>query len=530
MQSHNELKNNRLTRQWHMLLVYNIYRLVTIGLLFSLFWFNIYSQVNAVVYSISLLIYFMFGLVFIYIWFKKTVKFEQQVLWAGTIDMIVMVLFIHVLGYLESGLGILLNVSIAVLSILAPGRLAIFFASIASCMLLSLSAVEYFYYGDSEDLSIFFSTGIYGAGFFATAITAWYLAKWVRSSEHLASDRAKELASMHRLNEYILERLQYGVICIENNQKIRFINTAARHFFNLSERQHGLNLRQVSSALYEKYLLFLSQSNEQDQSAQTVIDNPFLQVHFDSVSHAAQTTVLIILEDMTNIAQQAQQLKLASLGRFSASIAHELRNPLGAISHAVQLMGEEHPLNKEDKRLKQLIISNCNRMNTVIKNVLQISRQQQSQPEPIEIVTFINQFIHEFSSINQCTIKLIPPDDKKKSVIFDKSQLEQVLVILCDNAMQHGQDESGDVSITMAIQNKGGKTILMFCDTGPGIPDSIHNNIFEPFFTTLRSGYGMGLFIARDLCEINQARLILADSNLGCCFTISFHQSNELRL
>ncbi|KTD22498.1 two-component system sensor kinase PilS [Legionella londiniensis] len=524
------IKNTLLTRQRHMLLIYNIYRLVTIGLLFGLFWLNIYSQANAAIYSSSLLAYLVFGLVFLYIWYKQSIKFEQQVLWAGTVDIIVMVLFIHVLGYLESGLGILLNASIAVLSILAPGRLAIFFASIASCMLLAISAFEYFYIKTNDDLSIFFSTGIYGAGFFATALTAWYLAQWVRSSEHMALDKAKELASMHRLNEYIVERLQYGVIYIDTNQEVRVMNTAARQFFNISERQKGLTLQHVSQALYEKYLQFLSQRKEDELVAQAIIENPYLQVHFYSTSHAAQTAVLIILEDMTNIAQQAQQLKLASLGRFSASIAHELRNPLGAISHAVQLMGEGSHLNEEDKRLRQLIINNCNRMNTVIKNVLQISRQQQSKPETIELVPFVEQFIREFCIINQCDMRLNPPRDKKKTVVFDRSQLEQVLVILCDNAMQHGQDESGHVNINITIKTKARRTSLMVCDTGPGIPESIQNNIFDPFFSTLRSGYGMGLFIAKDLCEINQARLSLTDSDLGCCFTISFHQVNELRL
>ncbi|AHE66986.1 His kinase A phosphoacceptor domain/histidine kinase-, DNA gyrase B-, and HSP90-like ATPase [Legionella oakridgensis ATCC 33761 = DSM 21215] len=472
---------------------------------------------------------FYFWISFLYLWYQRFPHFEQQVLWSGTIDIIVVVFLINKIGYIESALGILLYAYIAVLSILAPGRLAIYFAAIASCLLLAISIAAYVH-GNQNDLSGFFSTGIYGAGFFATALTAWYLASLIRSSEHLAQDRAKELASMHRLNEYIVERLQYGVIYVDSNRQIKVINKAARQFLNLAFQQNHSTLEEVSLPLYKKYLQFLSQKQANEQSAQATIDKPYLQVHFFSASDAEKTAVLIIIDDMMNIAQQAQQLKLASLGRFSASIAHELRNPLGAISHAIQLLGEEEYLNEEDSRLKQLILKNCERMNQVIKNVLQMSRRQQSSPEAIDLTSFLQQFKHEFCLINQCNITINLPLNKARKVVFDKSQLEQVLIILCDNAMQHGRDSTGEVNITIAVEEHVRHMLLTLCDTGPGITKEIRNNIFDPFFSTLRSGNGMGLFIAKDLCEINQARLNFVESKQGCCFSINFNYGNEIKL
>ncbi|WP_133127378.1 sensor histidine kinase [Legionella nagasakiensis] len=522
-----KLNNLSLVRQWRMLLVYNIYRLGSVVALFGIFLLDAYHRSNWI-YLGSLAAYFIFGLIFLYLWHRRFPRLEQQVLWAGTIDVIVVVFLINKIGYIESALGILLYAYIAALSILAPGRLAIYFAAIASCLLLAISTAKYIH-GTEQDLSSFFSAGIYGAGFFATALTAWYLARLVRSSEHLAQDRAKELASVHRLNEYIVERLQYGVIYVDSNRQIKVMNKAARRFLSLADNRGRSTLEEVSPPLYKKYLQFLSKKKANEQSAQATIKKPYLQVHFFSASDAEKTAVLIIINDMIDIAQQAQQLKLASLGRFSASIAHELRNPLGAISHAIQLLGEGDYLNEEDSRLKQLILKNCERMNQVIKNVLQISRRQQSSPEVIELTAFLQQFKHEFCLINQCNI-VIKLLKNKTNVVFDKSQLEQILIILCDNAMQHGRDETGVVTITITVQEDTQQITLTVCDTGPGIAKEIRNNIFDPFFSTLQSGNGMGLFIAKDLCEINQARLNLLENDHGCCFSIHFNHDNEIKL
>ena len=526
---HKQSLHDTQTRKWSMLLIYNIYRLVNIVVLFGLLWVDAYNRVNIVFYCSGLLLYLVFGLVFIYIWHTRALEFDQQILWSGTVDTIVMVLFIYAIGYIQSGLGILLNVLIAMLSILMPGRLAIFFAAVASCMLLALSIFHY-ESNSQQGLNTLFSIGIYGAGFFATALTALYLANWVRLSERLAKDRGRELESMQRLNEYIIGRLQYGVIYIDTERRIQVINKAARQFFSLGKNKSELTLRELSMPLYQKYIQFLDNKKQRGLSARTILEKPYLQVHFYLTSIALHPAVLIILDDMVVISQRVQQLKLASLGRFSASIAHELRNPLGIISHAVQLMGDGGHLNDEDDRLKQLIINNCNRMNSVIQNVLQVSRRQQAKPQSIELTSFIKQFKHEFCLINQCEIVINIPQNKKKTIVFDKNQLEQVLVILCDNAMQHGRNEKGEVCITISVKHEGPNFILMLCDTGPGVPAELRNDIFEPFYSTVRTGNGMGLFIAKDLCEINQTRLNLLEAESGCCFTIAFNKNHEIQL
>lgn len=247
-----------------------------------------------------------------------------------------------------------------------------------------------------------------------------------------------------------------------------------------------------------------------------------------ALKYKGQLEKLIVLNNKmakrlnTQVTQEAQHLKLAALGRFSASIAHELRNPLGAISHAIQLLGDDKGLNEEDERLKQLVIKNCDRMNAVIKNVLQLTRRQPSQPQMLEVLPFLEQFKQDFCQSNPCELTIKVPDEALQ-VSFDKSQLEQILVILCDNSRQHGQDDEGIARIQISAVLSENNTLLTLRDKGPGISKKHSDDIFDPFFTTLRGGTGMGLYIAKDLCEMNQAKLSLEKSTVGSCFAITIN-------
>lgn len=514
-------------RQWRMLLIYAFYRLITTFLFLGIYLYGPVYERDPYLFMTILVIYFICGLIFLFSCVTRKITFNKQVLVSGTIDVVAITTMLSIVGNLQSGYGIMLNATIAALSILVPGRLAIFFAALASCLLLCGDLLQYFV-NNQKDLATFFYSGIYGAGFFATSLTAWYLANWVQISENLARHRSEELAGMQKINEYIVERLHSGIIYVDFSKEIKLINSAARSFFNLSKNSSPRTLHQLSNLLAEKFSNFLEKVKQNESIAQTILEEPYLRVHFFSTEVANNPAVLIILEDMTYISQQAQQLKLASLGRFSASIAHELRNPLGAIAHAVQLMGDDGDLNNEDERLKQLVINNCDRMNGVIKNVLQLSRREKSQPQIIEIGNFLEQFKEDFSHHHSCQFKVKYPKNKSMAIVFDKSQLEQILVILCDNAMQHGADEKGVVSITLSVKISDNKTVLLVNDLGPGIPPEHQEDIFEPFFTTLRTGTGMGLFLARDLCEINQARLNWVKSAKGSCFAVTLNTSDEL--
>lgn len=510
-------------------MIYNVYRVVCIVALFGLFWLSSYSQINDTYYNILLSLYLLFGFFCFYCGSQRIVKLEKQVLWFGSVDIIVIALFINSIGHLESGFGVVLFATIAVLSILVPGQIAIYFASIASVTLLGINLFDY-EYNMQYDLAPFFATGIYGAGFFATALTTWYLASRVRSSERMAEQWSNELISILRVGEYFVEQFKNGVIYVESDGQVRLINNTVRQYFNLKKTSLPGSVEELLPPLFPAYSAFIAKRKKRREYAHTMVKNLNVRIEFFSVSIDSQTSVLMILEDMVVIEQQAQQFKLASLGRFSASIAHELRNPLGVISHAAQLLGEKQSLNEESLRLKALVISNCERMNRVIKNVLQLTRQEPSKPEIIEIGAYLKAFKREFSLINTCEISIQVSQNKKRTILFDKSQLNQILVILCDNAMQHGADAEGRVHIHLSVTHSGQGMMINVSDTGIGIPYAKRDMIFEPFYTTRVTGNGMGLFIAKDLCELNGARLNLSQADHGACFSLLFNQRNEIQL
>ncbi len=244
--------------------------------------------------------------------------------------------------------------------------------------------------------------------------------------------------------------------------------------------------------------------------------------------------ILVFIEDMSKITQQAQQMKLASLGRLTAGIAHEIRNPLGAISHAAQLMEESPHLDKGDLQMLDIIRRHSRRVNGIVENVLDLSRRRTANADLIDVSDWLKEFKSDYlqtqeesadSIIDLSLAPNVPP------ARFDKSQIEQVLVNLCDNGLRYSQQQTGQrrIEIRAGATVDGERAYLDVRDSGPGISQEHQGSVFEPFFTTDKSGTGLGLYLARELCEANQAHLSLVDDNQpGCCFRITFAHPGRL--
>lgn len=235
----------------------------------------------------------------------------------------------------------------------------------------------------------------------------------------------------------------------------------------------------------------------------------------------------MFIEDEASVTQQAQQIKLASLGRLTASIAHEIRNPLGAIGHAEQLLQESAQLDKGDQRLLEIIGTNTRRVNDIIENVLQLSRRNQARPQEFGLKEWLDQFASEFLSYHEfleSSMRIeIEPED---TLIFaDPTQLRQILDNLCENSVRHFNGDIRNIRINFrgGITPASGGPFLDVIDNGPGIPHDIARQIFEPFFTTNNQGTGLGLYIAKELSESNRVRLeYLPVKNGGSCFRMNF--------
>ncbi|MBE9561728.1 MAG: HAMP domain-containing histidine kinase [Proteobacteria bacterium] len=229
-----------------------------------------------------------------------------------------------------------------------------------------------------------------------------------------------------------------------------------------------------------------------------------------------------MLEDATLTTRRATQLKLASLGRLTASIAHEVRNPLGAISHAAQLLEESPHTSTNNDTLIKIISKNSWRVNKIVENILQLSRNKPPNTENFDLAIWLRSYTDEFiqqHSLIKSDIKL-KNQDKPLFVTFDQGQIFQVVNNLCENGLRYSKDKP---LLKLTIGMDSNRPYLDIQDCGQGMTDKTKNQIFEPFFTTEPKGNGLGLYLSREICEANQASLnLFSNTNRGCCFRISF--------
>jgi two-component system sensor histidine kinase PilS (NtrC family) len=297
--------------------------------------------------------------------------------------------------------------------------------------------------------------------------------------------------------------------------KIKLINTAAGRLINLSSPVKNPDIGSICKVLAEKILV--QQRNNQSQIFKTITlpgnekQLPAHQVKVTLMPLGAEKPegTLVFLEDLSEVTQQAQQLKLASIGRLTASIAHEIRNPLGAISHAGQLLSESESMPDADKRLTEIITQNSARLNQTIENVLKLSRRNSAQPDVVSIKPWLSEIRTQFlqaTTLNPDQIMIhVAPDSPQG--YFDTDQASQVLTILVNNAISHFDRNLEELSLQFNYAVLKGKGLLECIDNGPGIPTDNVSQIFEPFYTSRNTGTGLGLYIARELLESNNAQI-----------------------
>jgi two-component system sensor histidine kinase PilS (NtrC family) len=227
---------------------------------------------------------------------------------------------------------------------------------------------------------------------------------------------------------------------------------------------------------------------------------------------------VLFLEDTTRSREQAQQLKLAALGRLTANIAHEIRNPLAAISHAAELLGEEK--RSDDRvRLTRIIRDNTLRLERLVSDVLQLNRRDRVSGERIVLLPWLLAFVEEFVANEGVPAERFVVESARDSAIrFDREHLRQVLWNLLRNALRYAKREPR--SVRLAVGGYADRVELSIIDNGPGVPASNQGQLFEPFFTTDSKGTGLGLYLARELCAANGATLEYVGGKAGAHFRI----------
>ncbi len=522
-----------LSHTWKPLRLLNQYRLILSGLFVVLIVFRneplYFGSINPQLATYTSLAYLIFSAIssFTIRWQRPgfTVQLYSQTL----ADIVAISVLMFASGGVGSGLGVLLVVAIAGGSVIMASRMANLFAAVATLAIL----LEETYASATFAFPVSYShAGILGATFFATAILAYVLARKLRETEQLAAQRGVDLANLSELNDYVIQRMQSGILVIDAKGHIRLSNNSAWIMLDISSLKENQSIESVSPQLSEQLKAWqINRATGEPRVFKPSGTSTDILPRFMPLGADEAAGTLIFLEDTSVMAQQAQQIKMASLGRLTASIAHEVRNPLGAISHAGQLLAESPSLEKSDIRLTEIICHHSDRVNKIVENVLQLSRSDKSKPQKLVLSDWLNDFANEFRrdqhiDANEISVDVTPPE---LEILMDPSQLHQVLWNLCQNGLRHSADwpNMPKVELIGGIIENAQTPYIDIIDHGPGIDTETALKIFEPFFTTQSSGTGLGLYIARELCEANNARLIyIPMPKSGSCFRISFSHMN----
>lgn len=502
---------------WLLLKVFLGYRLILAGLFVSLF----YSDTNASLlgtydsklFTYSSQSYLILSIIsgVCIVWRLTSYTAQAQLLIVT--DILILTLIMHASGGVNSGMGVLLAVSIAAGGLLIGGRCAMFFAALASLAVLAEQIIAD--YMHSFNSTSYTNSGMLGAAFFTIALLSYILAKRSEQILQLTDQQKRTITKLEDLNKYIIQHLQSGIIITNKQQSIQMANESALRLINLAVLP--VNLSDISSHLSLAFQTWLADA-EQNLVLLELPDQSQVHSRFMPLPTGNEFFYMIILEDIALYNQQVQQSKLASLGQLTASIAHEIRNPLGAISHAGQLLAENPLLSVQDKRLTQIIQTHSVRVNHIIEDILQLSRRTDSRREQLYLKPWLDNYLENFTlehAVNRDAFALSYPVESV-CVLIDPDHLRQIMDNLCRNALRYGKPEAGPIILqVLSVQQV---PCIAIIDNGAGISSEQQLHLFEPFFTTSSSGTGLGLYISKELAELNQAKLnyYLTDDKRSC--------------
>jgi two-component system sensor histidine kinase PilS (NtrC family) len=398
----------------------------------------------------------------------------------------------------------------------------VFFVCAVAVLAILIDAGLHTLSTDASD-PLLFQAGVYGAALFAVTALLRALSSRLASQERLARSRGRDLQNQLAINRLVIAQMQQGVIVVDPTTQVRANNRAARRMLGLepSAQLTGVRLTTLPSAtaLAQAFMRWVDAGRSEGAWSNTVMAgtgtdaamSPLLEsrmrARFARPTSGSDEEFVIFIEDVRDVEDRAQQLKLAAMGRLTASIAHEIRNPLAAISHAGQLMSEDSadPLLK---RLSGIVRENTQRLNRLVEDVLRVARREPPLGDEIDINEFVQQFMSEFvrdRGLAPATIQL--EAEPGLSVKFEQSHLRQVLYNLVDNALRYATGGARSVRIVIERAPEQDRAQLWVFDDGAGVPADARAALFEPFFTTRTQGTGLGLYLAREFCVTNRAVL-----------------------
>lgn len=528
--------HGRITRTLQLYASYRVlFALLFLTLLLNTRWRELFPPFHSALYATGAMTFATGTLLLIAHSLWRKFRIPQPALFIHLlVDLAAVGVITFAAGGLASGFALPMVITTAcAAAVIREARLLLLVAASASLTLLIQESALALHRGDPN----LFAAGLLGALLFVIALGIRQLSEYLRDAEQQQRVQAGETARLEKLNELIVQRMHTGLVVVDQRGVIALINRAAIDLLGGNRPQRPLAVRQTLNAIPELHRVY------QQWRIYPWLRPPVftaggheIQPSCASLEPGENRHTLIFLEDNSAHAQRAQQLKLGSLGKLTAGIAHEIRNPLGAVSHAAELLGEQCPPGSQTARLTEIILNHAGRINEIIENVLQLSRQRPAERSRFELRDWLREFATGFTDHPGARPVIAiegEGDHAPLNVEFDSSQLRQVLTNLLDNALRYSEAQCGErwALLRTGTDPLSGRPWLEVRDRGPGVSSADRERLFEPFFTNSPQGTGLGLYISRELCEMNRATLecpvpeaMATGQELpgGACFRIGF--------
>jgi two-component system sensor histidine kinase PilS (NtrC family) len=518
-------------KPWRSLHIFNLYRLIMTGTIAVIFFFTAPGDTtlgadlpDVFTYAISL--WLAVSLINGFASRLRWPKFQWQVAVTIVLDIGFITLLMYTSGGMESGLGTLMLVTVAASGILLSGTKSFAFAALATLSILAMHSYSVLLQSYHTAYG-FTHIGLLGVGLFAVALLTHTLALRIRESEALASQRTEELADLSQINELIIQQMETGIIVVDSGNNIQLMNESAELMTGETHNYPNRSLKQLSAELETQLNIWRDNRQHEVTAFRIVRDGAEILPHFKHLQGKSSLSTLIFLDDTSLLSHRAQQARLASLGRLTASIAHEIRNPLSAIKHAGQLLDETESLSEGDHRLIDIIQQQTSRLNNIVENILSLSRKNEFRSEEIDITEWLKAFHKNMLTSQQLgshAFKIALPS-KPVRIQADPTHLEQIMCNLYENGVRHSKLNQSEnlLKIECSASKNTDNVTIDIIDYGNGVPEQYQEKLFEPFFTTEPTGTGLGLFIARELSQLNRAHLQYIDEpGNGAHFRLKF--------
>lgn len=552
-------------------LIYSSYRFIVSLFFMLMVYLTVKSDNSLLLPSLlqqtALSFYVIISLILLGLFYVVTMYLRRQLAFGLALDVIILSLLLYTNGAPDLQLTMLYMVVVAASFMLLRGSQALIITLLAIIFVI----YQQFFYAIANSMSLanLGDALLMSASFLAVGILSWSISQRLVQVEQVAAHHAKEVERLNVINQEVITQMVNGVIVIDRrhivlanlaayqllsipNSTMNSMIDASSHLSYEQNNHEAALLADFQQQLREQHLQLFDAclSVAEGQSRSFIYELP-------AVANASvvgklrvqiiplkDNSKLILLEDLRREQASAQQLKLASLGQLTASIAHEIRNPLAAISQASQLLmedveeGEKKSANHSitsaavnpsvattdsnnsymtgNHELYKMIFAQTKRVNRIIEDILKLSRQQTANQQSILLADWLPIFLDNYFRDHDVFLRL----HSQPTISFDMHQLEQVLINLITNGLRHSSYAHPHAFVEIEIYSADNDVIIDILDGGIGVSASDLQHLFNPFFTTDKAGTGLGLYLSQAFCEANQARLLYIPEHQKTCFRL----------